>query len=285
MTTLTPFIQTVLIDNAAILGNGEVTRMVCPFCGNDKELSFAVGRDKETGRVWFKCHRASCEARGTIGVGVALSKFNKRENLKVPEKAEPTRLETEVSNITVLPTHIRNYLRARYNWNYLDFGVAQAKWLPTMKRVAFPIFSPRGEVRGYSLRSYEKSDRKQAKTYTVYTDKERKSKLSFYFFDGVCNDLMVVEDIPSAVTASRYCHAVALQGTTLTDSNIEEIASLPANYAVIYALDKDATNRAVEMFKKFRLRFHDSRMAILKKDIKDMNTRELNEFFELNLDK
>ena len=82
-----------------------------------------------------------------------------------------------------------------------------------------------------------------------------------------------MEDIPSAVRLAKYTGAVSLQGTDFCDDTINEIAE--ETQSVVWALDEDATQKAIKYCKKYRLMFKHSRVQPLIKDIKNMEEKEL----------
>ena len=71
-------------DLAASLGDGEKARDVCPFClgGKEKETSFSIVREGNV--AFYRCFRASCEAKGRYrykGGEVICNKKCHRKNL------------------------------------------------------------------------------------------------------------------------------------------------------------------------------------------------------------
>lgn len=83
----------------------------------------------------------------------------------------------------------------------------------------------------------------------------------------------MVEDIPSAVRASRYVSSVALLGTSCTIEYAAEIKSFCTS--VVWALDEDATEIAIKHHRKHGILFDSSEVLCLPKDFKDMDEEEL----------
>jgi hypothetical protein len=97
--------------------------------------------------------------------------------------------------------------------------------------------------------------------------------VKLYFTPVSGEECVIVEDIPSAIKASRLKPAVALMGTHLNDKQANLIRSLYSK--VIFALDEDATNKSVKLANKYRLYFDEVAVLPLAKDIKDTSYEEL----------
>ena len=85
-----------------------------------------------------------------------------------------------------------------------------------------------------------------------------------------------MEDIPSAVRASAHVNAVSLLGTGVGLGKAMEIAKY-ASRPIIVALDQDATSASFNIVKKYGLMWDTVIVLPLRKDIKDMNDKELKE--------
>ena len=87
----------------------------------------------------------------------------------------------------------------------------------------------------------------------------------------------MVEDVPSAFRlAAAGERAVALCGTHVSADAAMELAA--HTNKVRWALDRDATRKAVEHCRAFRYMFSESRTALLDKDVKDMTEAEVDEW-------
>jgi len=94
------------------------------------------------------------------------------------------------------------------------------------------------------------------------------------FVCGTSDNCFVVEDCPSACSVSNLVTGLALMGTSLLDSHIQVIR----NYKKIFvALDKDATRKAVDIVR--HLSNHvPTKLVVLKKDLKNMEKEDRNDF-------
>lgn len=247
---------------ASELADGETVREVCPFCqgGTSGEKSLNVTVDD--GAILWNCHRASCLEAGGIGNGTLVRTSERRE----PRKARVTPYEGE---LTYLTDEWKDYLAQKIGWKGWHLEEGRPMFAPEDNRVAFPIFSPMGLRRGWVLRSYEPYDK--YKTLTRMDVEE--PHLSFYRPNNTPH-VVIVEDIPSAVRASRYADAVALCGGGLGLDYAWEIA---AHYdTVVWALDADATTTALRLHSKYRMLFKGgSSVLVLERDLKDEQEERL----------
>lgn len=245
---------------AAALEEGEQTRNVCPFCrgGSTGERSLNVA--VKDGVILYNCHRASCEdGHGAIGSNRVVRTTQKERKRKItPYDGE----------LEPLPEEWVEYLERKVGFKQNHLYISGAMLATGENRVAFPIYAPTGRRRGWVLRSYEPYER--TKTLTRMDVEE--NHISFYRPHN-SREILVVEDIPSAVRASMYMDSCALCGTGCSTDYASEIAAYYRN--VVWALDQDATKQALSLMRKHALLFETSRVLMLEKDIKDMKEEEL----------
>ena len=134
------------------------------------------------------------------------------------------------------------------------------------------VRSPKFVHRGWVLRDITGRSRTKALTYID----EGQEGLSWYKTTPNA-PTVVVEDIPSAVRASRYVNAVALLGTGIGADRALEIAENSSS--VIMALDNDALALSFRWARRYALLWGDVEVQPLKKDIKDMNEDDIKELF------
>tara|TARA_R100001129_G_scaffold112017_1_gene77032 strand:- start:165 stop:641 length:477 start_codon:yes stop_codon:yes gene_type:complete len=85
---------------------------------------------------------------------------------------------------------------------------------------------------------------------------------------------LVAEDCASACAVSNLMTGVALLGTNLLDSHVDFLS----NYQKIFvALDKDATDKALDMV-KILCRKVPTKLMVLDRDLKNMTNEERNDF-------
>lgn len=247
---------------ASELEDGETVREVCPFCqggsGGEKSLNVTV----DQGAILWNCHRASCLEAGGVGSGKLVRTSERRE----PRKARITPYEGELAYLT---DEWKEYLAQKIGWKEWHLEEGRPMLAPEDNRVAFPIFSPMGLRRGWVLRSYEPYDK-----YKALTRMDIEEPHLSYYRPNNTPHVVVVEDIPSAVRASRYADAVALCGGGLGLDYAMEVA---AHYrSVVWALDADATATAIRLNRQFGMLFKDrSSVLVLERDLKDEQEERL----------
>ncbi len=252
-----------MLDDIKLLGagleDGEHLRTHCPVC-DAKEKSLSLSRQGDA--VLYYCFRATCGAAGAIGSNRLVRA--KQDNLPKPAP-KFTPFEGELFE---LPDDWIDYLRE--NIGFEDYHIKRSRALCTGDgRIAYPVLDPIGVRRGYVLRAYDGS----APKALTFMDKEA-PKTSYYMRKGD-DTVLMVEDIPSAVRASKFVSCVALLGTGMTDESLIELAAYRRN--IVWALDADATGTAIKQHTKHRIHFDTSRVLTLPKDFKDMTDKEINE--------
>lgn len=240
------------------LNLGETLRDVCPLCGggSQSEKSLAITRS-EDGSLLYVCHRASCSAKGgTSKLGLS------SQSTLVPEKKRKV-FDGEVRPLPEL------YLDIIYKL----WGISEPRhWYYTPYaggRVAMSVRSPKYMHRGWVLRDIRGRAKVKALTYID----EGEEGLSWYR-EHIDGPTVVVEDIPSAVRASKYVNAVSLLGTGVGITRAEEIAQY-ATRPIVMALDQDATAQSFKMARRYALMWGDVEVLMLDKDIKDMEENEI----------
>ena len=243
-----------ILLEASTLSCGESTYLHCPACGGAGKFSITVTDD---GGVLYHCFRASC----TLHSGGRVN-GTARSTQSVQRIPAHRRWEGETAP---LGEDARRRVGCGFDSDH--FVTARASWAVQEQRVAFPILSPMGERRGWVLRSYLGAKPKAL----TYLDRADSIRMSHYPRKRGC--VVVVEDIPSAVRASRYMSAVALLGTSC---NLECAEELAQHYDhVVWALDADAVNQGRRLRREHSLVVRTSSVLLLSKDLKDMSEGEL----------
>jgi len=87
---------------------------------------------------------------------------------------------------------------------------------------------------------------------------------------GTSDTLMIVEDIPSAISISDWVTGYALLGTSLREEHI----NLASKYSkVVVALDRDATDKALTMMRTLN-NIVPTGILMLDKDLKTLGDEE-----------
>jgi len=249
----------------------------CPFCMEDHEnqgrpLDWTPTKSMSLTRtgyaILYNCFRASCvRGRGVIHILDGLQ----RSAIAIKEKQEK-RFVPKPYKYRTIPATVEN-LRSNTTLTQQELTEQHVRYAPDRNTVVFPIFDVFGHEVGVVDRSYT----------------GRSPKSISYWFNNVpkihhpigkyqSTACVVVEDVPSSIKAHHYMNSVALLGTNLTSDCLMELRDM---YDTLYiALDEDATSEAINMAKKYSIYFKEVRAVPLKKDIKNMNEKELQELFK-----
>ena len=236
-------------------------RSDCPACG--KPNTFSVS-DNGFERLWF-CFHADCNVIGATGVSLtkenSKSAFVKREPIK-----EETDIKFKIPDTFVsLSRNINaeNYVKKVHSYDAYLSGLVDIRYDFQRDRVAY-LVKDGDKVVDATGRSLTSSKPK----WLRYGN----SKLPFTC--GGSDIAILVEDCPSACSLAVLCTGIALMGTSLLDSHIQVIQ----NYKKIFvALDKDATRKAVDIVR--HLSNHvPTKLVVLKKDLKNMEKEDRNDF-------
>lgn len=241
---------------------GENTREVCPRCdgGSDQEksLSITLGED---GVLRWQCFRAKCE--GVKGTSETIGTQVIPTSQSIPIDKKPRRFEGKTQPL-------RDVDRARIRTLWGIENPEHWYWTNDLGgRIAMSIRSPKYTHRGWVMRDMRGTAAHKAITYL----NEGEEGLSWYR-EHPHAPTVVVEDIPSAVRASRYVNAVALCGTGIGWPRAQELNEY-ATKPIILALDNDATATSFKIAEKYKLFWGDVKVLPLKKDLKNMTEEEL----------
>jgi len=241
-------------------------RSDCPLCG--KPNTFSV-TDNGFERLW-NCFHADCHTKG--GTGISLTKDNSKQAfVKRQVKEEVTKVDFVIPDTFVsLSRNINaeNYVKEVQSYNaYLD-GLADIRYDFQRDRVVY-LVKDGDKVIDATGRSLTNSKPKWLRYGT--------SKMPFVC--GLTDNLFVVEDCPSACSISNIVTGMALMGTSLLDSHIQVIQ----NYKKIFvALDRDATRKAVDIVRHLS-NYVPTKLVVLKKDLKNMEREERDDFIDNNI--
>jgi len=254
--------RTTIILLASSQDNGDTIRYTCPRCegGSSGEKSLSVTRD-ESGHLVWQCFRDKCRERGSTDSSVTSTQV-----VKVAKK----RKEFKGTTKPLSDYHLR---RINSMWGITD----PPYWYYTPEyggRVAMSVRGPKYHHRGWVLRDIRGTAQAKALTYI----EEGEESLSWYKTKG-SGPTVLVEDIPSAVRASRHVNAVALLGTAIGKDKAIEIAEYAAR-PIVLALDQDATAKSFDHIQRYGLSWGDTKVLPLKKDLKDMAEDELRELLK-----
>lgn len=244
---------------AADLVEGENRYTECPSCERPGKFSIML----ENGRAVYHCFRATCDLHKGGSFSVNGSRLVRTRS--EPRKQEFTPFEGELE---YLDDEWIKYLGRKIGFTDRHLDIGRPMYAPEEHRIAFPIFSPLGRRRGWSLRSYNHAEPKALTRMDV-----AEPHMSWYRQSPEDGTIMVVEDPPSAIRAAIYRNSVALLGTGCGPDYAQELAAHARH--VVWALDADATTESLRLHRKYGLMFESSRVLVLEKDLKDMDEEQL----------
>lgn len=268
-------------DYAKEVAVGREGRYLCPCCngGSSRERSLSITRRSNT-EAFYICYRASC----SLGAGhIALYSADDGSILRHNTFKKPTNNDL-THNLASLDRETVDFFMRKY---YMTPGqLLYGRFQTTFdRRIYMWIFGPRRLKRGGCVRKYAElyTGRRELTSIPknlVHFNGTDDKALSWYFKDRHrkrnSKDLIIVEDIPSALRLNSYCDSVSLIGTGLGSDKQKEIRSM--GYDRIYlALDEDATAKALKIKKSCSLYLSNMRVIPLSKDIKDTPPEELEE--------
>lgn len=236
------------------LSEGQTIRTTCPYCAGGSSQEKSLGISLHEGTLLWQCFRAKCGIKGAQG-----GTFTRQQTALVPRaKWEGVchELPPKVAEVIYKKWGILN--PPHWYWT-TDYG----------GRVAMSVRSPNDQHRGWVLRALVSTQRTKALTFID----EGEEGLSWYKTHPFA-PIVVVEDIPSAVRASKHVNSVALLGTGIGMARAVEISDSSPR-PIILALDNDATNLSFRWARKYSLLWEDVKVLPLKQDLKDMDEAEL----------
>ena len=259
MSKLDSALKDQILFAAVDLGIGDsAPNTICPFCdgGNSKDKSFSVRRYDNV--VYYQCYRAKCDQKGIIPTAA---------NGFIPE-SKPRKIRKYYGKSERLTQEQEQYIYEL--WGLLPVELSSNRITVDHETgdLVFPLFTIEQYEAGHMLR---RMDGRKPKTLTFWS--ENVPNCHFPIRDKITGSVIIVEDIPSAIKASRYMSSCALLGTHIPD---DVISVLARNFKTAYiALDNDATNKAIGYKRKYSLCFGNFHVIPLSKDIKNMKEPEL----------
>lgn len=258
--------EQLLLEYSHLTDGDSAAGQLCPACkgGGAGEHSLSVSRSGDS--LLWKCHRASCGfAGGATSKGNGAVRFTGGSTRTPTTKGVVGRVYYREAD--KLPPELVAHLVDRYSFSRKQ--LAHFGWDDDVKRVALPVLNVEGELLGCVLRSENGAQPKAL----AYVEEDAVA----IFRNHSSTDLIIVEDIYSAVRASEYMNAAAILGTHLNDGRIDALKAMKCKRNYL-ALDADAFNKTIKFVTAFRNSF--SMIPVrLTKDLKNHTPDELKEFF------
>lgn len=252
---------------ALALSDGETVTSFCFFCKAEHESKLAITRTSDG--LLFICPRASCGAKGFIpdhNDGAISYRRTKRPEF-IPKPF------TEMTEKP--PDWLYKYMHDKYELEEYDLMINGVSYATTSGRVVFNAATKEGERWGQVVKDeFHRRSKRASKSYTYPL---RPNIGLYYPVSRYRNTIVVVEDPISAMKMSKVCPAVALLGTTFNDEQALDIAKVAES--MVFALDPDATDKALEYQKRYSLLLKTSAL-ILPQDVKDTPLAQLKEWYQ-----
>lgn len=245
-------------------------RSDCPVCG--KSNTFSV-TDDGLQRMWF-CFHADCNVSGRTGI--VLSKDFAKIAIKKPTPSVAPAAPDKFVIPDTFTSLSRNldaelYVRSVHAYDAYLSGRADIRYDFKRNRVAY-LVKHEGKVVDAVGRSL---DGRGAKWYRYGN-----SKYPFVSDRGK-HTAIVMEDAASACSVSNLVTGVAILGTNLLDEHVDFLSKYKR---VFVALDKDATDKALDMV-KILCRKIPTRLMVLDRDLKNLNNEERDEFIRSHINR
>ena len=217
-------------------------RYDCPVCA--KKNTFSV-TDDGMQRLWY-CFHADCNVRGRTGVTL-----DKDHAANVFKKAAPKPTTKPTDSLFEIPHTFVQVSRSQDAELYLRKVGCYEAYLANRVDIRYDI------INGTGPKWYRYSSSKQP------------------FVCGEHTVAVLVEDCASACSCSNVATGVALLGTNLLQEHIDALRKYDR---VIVALDKDATDKAIEIVRVLSQSGVSAKLAVLSNDLKNMEKDERDEF-------
>ncbi len=242
-------------------------RSDCPVCG--KKNTFSV-TDDGLNRMWH-CFHADCNVSGRTGI--TLSREHAKKALSRARSLKTaTPSSSRTNNTYEIPDTFVSVSRSLDAETYVKRVNAYDAYLAGRVDIRFDFKRNRAvflvkhgnrvvDATGRSLNG------RNPKWYRYGTS-------HYPFVCGHHSTAVVVEDCASACAISNIVTGVALMGTSLLPQHLATLSNYP-NFFV--ALDKDATDKAVDMVRVLRS-VAPTKMMILRTDLKNMDKDERDDF-------
>ena len=236
------------------LKESERHRGDCPECRGRNTFTAT----NNMGDIKYNCFKLGCTVGGIYGTDMTAAEIHRyREQQQLQRaytnvKKEKDTMEIPEYVVTPKASHTK-YQRYTRRW-----GIAIGHTMYDVKdeRVVFPIKHDGRIVDAVGRALYKN---KKPKWY-------RYGNSGYPFIHGNSDTAIIVEDVVSALTLSKFCTGIALLGTNLLQSHIDVLKKYKK---VGIALDKDASKKAVKILDDLALNMN-AKFLLLEEDIKEM---------------
>ncbi len=246
-------------------------RSDCPACGNKNTFSVT---DDGLQRLWY-CFHADCNVSGRTGITLTKEHAGRALNRsQAPPPVPRTSNTYEIPDTFVsLSRNLDAELYVKHVQAYDAYLAGRADIRYDFKRNRAVFLIKQGnkvvDAAGRSL------DGRNPKWYRYGTSKNP-------FVSGRDSRVAcVVEDCASACSVSGIITGVAILGTNLLPEHIDTLRKFQTVYV---ALDKDATDKAIDMVRTLNPHVP-TKLIVLKHDLKNMQKDERDDFIRSYTDR
>ena len=222
----------------------ETTRIDCPICFNKNTFS-ALNTGTE---VIYNCFHADCNIKGKTRNELSKKLFAEVERQKEPEIFYyRNHWEENLEN--------KDYREYVTHYDLQDYYEIM-RYDRHTHRAVFLVKKEDKLVDAVGRALYKN---KKPKWY-------RYGNSGYPFVAGKSDTAILVEDVVSALTLSKFCTGIALLGTNLLQTHVDVLKQYKR---VGIALDKDASKKAVQLVDDLALDMN-AKFLLLDEDIKEM---------------
>jgi DNA primase len=244
-------------------------RSDCPVCG--KKNTFSVS-DDGLQRLWY-CFHADCNVSGRTGITLTKDHASKMFNKRTEPPPAAAQQSFEMPDTFVSLSRNLNaelYVKRVQSYDAYLAGRADIRYDFKRNRAVFLVKDGNRVVdaAGRSL------DGRAPKWYRYGSNKHP-------FVCGRGTRAILVEDCASACAVSESTVGVALLGTNLLPEHVETLRKFQTVYV---ALDKDATDKAIDMVRTLSP-YVSTKLMVLKHDLKNMKKDERDDFIRSYTDR
>ena len=246
---------------------GTSKRLDCPVCNGTNTLSVTQFTDC----IKYYCFHASCSVGGVIKEGLNLNSFSVVDDIARPNL--PVGLEVEKQNWRKnnCPQHYYDYLKTNNCSAAWSNGLADIRYDYKRDRAVFVIKD--------GNKSVDAAGRYIGQGLHAGPKWYRYGQSKIPFVCGKHKHAVVVEDCASAASISNFATGVALLGTYLQE---DVLYRLDGFKRITVALDKDATDKAVDMSLRINNKYGDIvDLAILDRDLKRLTEDQAKEILKI----
>lgn len=251
--------HSIIKQAATDIGVGQTVSISCPYCQKTNETSMSVTREQFG--ILYHCFRAKCSGSSGFIPSVSF------EETQPKKEFTPAKYTDELQSLDEERAH---FLKNKFGITETEMQLAGIRYNPHRGTYVYPIRDARGYDVGILDRDYSGERTPKALVYWL----KDVPHLHFCPWGDLRTDsVLIVEDVVSAIKASRYIDTVALLGTGLNTQQIAHLASLYRS--AIITLDNDAFDKAMKYKKKYEFYFDELSALYLVKDIKDMYDKDI----------